>query len=74
MTGQEYIAAFRVEGMETLVTRQVERRLKRPLTAAELAKLHARVVALGAEHVGDLVIDLTPDGLAAWLAEDADAA
>lgn len=74
MTGQEYIAAFRVEGMETLVARQIERRLQRSLAAAERATLHGRVVALGAEHVGDLVIDLSPDALAAWLAEDADAA
>lgn len=81
MTGQEYIEAFRmegrvegrVEGIETVVARQIERRLKRSLAAAERAKLHGHVAALGAENVADLVIDLAPDALAGWLAADTDA-
>jgi hypothetical protein len=73
MTGQEYIEAFRMEGMEKLIARLLERRLKRPLTTVERAHLHGRVSVLGAEHVGGLVVDLDPDALAAWLGETADA-
>ena len=62
-------AEGRAEGTRTLLAHQVERRIRRPLSEAELGTLHARIDALGAEQVSDIVIDLSPDALAAWLAE-----
>lgn len=48
---------------------QFERRLGRALTPTERARLSDRVRELGAERVGDVVLDLARDELAAWLAE-----
>ncbi len=61
----------RDEGLGPLV-HQFERRLGRPLRDEERARLHARLATLGAARLGDVVIDLARDELAAWLA-DADA-
>jgi hypothetical protein len=49
------------------------RRLGRALSAAEHGELLRRLGTLGPARLGDVVLDLTPDALAAWLA-DPDAA
>ncbi len=46
---------------------QFERRLGRALTEAERVKLAKRLGTLGPERVGDVVLDLSPEELAAWL-------
>jgi hypothetical protein len=46
---------------------QVERRLGRPLSPAERGELVRRLDTLGPDRLGDLVLDLAPDGLAAWI-------
>ena len=51
------------------VERQFQRRLGRAITAAEHRELLRRVDTLGAARLGDVVLDLTPEALAAWLAE-----
>jgi hypothetical protein len=53
--------------LETLA-HQFERRLARPLTAAERKRLRERLRAEGPMKVGDLVIDLSPAELSACLA------
>jgi len=45
-----------------------ERRLRRSLTATERATLAERLLQQGAERLGDVVLDLSPEDLAAWLA------
>jgi hypothetical protein len=47
---------------------QFERRLARALTSAERGVLVRRLGTLGPERLGDLVLDFTPEALAAWLA------
>ncbi|MFO0608920.1 MAG: hypothetical protein U0324_37485 [Polyangiales bacterium] len=62
----------REEGLETglrPLLRQFERRLARPLTDAEHAALVDRLTALGPDRLGDVVLDLDPSALAAWLAD-----
>jgi hypothetical protein len=51
-----------------LVTHLVERRLARPLDSAERGALIRRLDTLGPERLGDVVFDLSPEALAAWLA------
>jgi hypothetical protein len=48
---------------------QFSRRLGRPLTDAERVTLNTRLDALGPERIGDVVLDLATDALAAWLAD-----
>ena len=48
---------------------QFERRLGRALTAGERDTLVARLSTLGSHRLGDVVLDLAPDDLAAWLAD-----
>ncbi len=67
----EGVKVGRSEGLGPLV-HQFERRLGRPLRDAERDALHGRLATLGAARLGDVVIDLARDELAAWLA-DADA-
>ncbi|WP_170229812.1 hypothetical protein [Polyangium fumosum] len=57
-----------LEGELRLLVRQLERRLAQRLCADERARLAERVREIGAEQVGDLVLDLSPEELAAWLA------
>jgi hypothetical protein len=45
------------------------RRLGRPLTEGETATLLARFDTVGPDRLGDVVLDLTPDALAAWLTD-----
>ena len=47
---------------------QFERRLARLLTSAEREVLVRRLDTFGSERLGDLVIDESPEALAAWLA------
>jgi hypothetical protein len=51
-----------------VLARQFERRLGRALTDDQRATLEQRLDALGAERLGDVVLDLGPRKLAAWLA------
>jgi flagellar biosynthesis/type III secretory pathway protein FliH len=65
---QRILEKGRMEGLEPLV-HQFERRLARPLTASERATLVERLREQGAKRVGDVVLDLSPEDLATWLAE-----
>ncbi|MFO0610137.1 MAG: hypothetical protein U0324_43660 [Polyangiales bacterium] len=58
----------RAEGLRPIL-HLLERRLARPLTDAEHTRLAARFDLVGPERLGDVVFDLTPDALAAWLAD-----
>ncbi|MBI5513814.1 MAG: hypothetical protein HY909_08595 [Deltaproteobacteria bacterium] len=58
------------QGIGPLV-RQFERRLDRTLTEDERAVLRLRLEALGAARLGDVVLDLAPQELAAWLQDPA---
>ena len=40
-----------------------------PLTEAETATLVARFDTVGPDRLGDVVLDLTPDALGAWLTD-----
>lgn len=51
------------------VVHQFERRLGRPLTEDEHAILRERLRRLGANRVGDVVLDLSAEALGAWLAD-----
>jgi hypothetical protein len=57
-------------GLAPLV-RQFERRIGRALTATEHDALRGRLRSLGAERLGDVVLDLASDALAGWLADPA---
>lgn len=59
----------RGQGMRALLVHLTERRLRRPLSETERLALNDRIETLGAEQVSDVVIDLSPEALAAWLAE-----
>ena len=59
----------RLEGRIEAFGHQFARRLGRPVTAAEHAELLRRLDTLGADRIGDVVLDLAPDALAAWLAD-----
>jgi hypothetical protein len=63
-------AAERVAALAPLV-HQFSRRLGRPITDAERAELLRRLDTLGADRIGDVVLDLAPNALAAWLADPA---
>jgi hypothetical protein len=57
----------RMEGQLEPLVHLFERRLARALTPSERATLVERLREQGAEHVGDVVLDLSPEDLAAWL-------
>ena len=48
---------------------QFARRLGRPLTETETATLLSRFDTVGPDRLGDVVLDLSPDALAAWLTD-----
>lgn len=52
-----------------LVVRLFERRLQRGLTAFERNRVDQRLDRLGPDRLGDVVLDLTPDALGAWLSD-----
>lgn len=74
--GYESLDEVRAEGVAQGVAQglrplehQFERRLGRALAAAERASLAARIGTLGADRLGDVVLDLDPPVLAAWLGD-----
>ena len=58
----------RAEGLAPLV-RLIERRLTRTLTTDERTRVRAKLERVGPERLGDVVLDLAPDALAAWIAD-----
>jgi TfoX/Sxy family transcriptional regulator of competence genes len=60
----------REEGLGPLL-RQFERRLGRALTEVERGELRRRLGALGPTRLGDVVLDLAPPALDAWLSDPA---
>jgi len=60
----------RSQGLRPLV-HLFERRLGRALSAVEHDALLTRFSTLGPDRLGDVVLDLAPDALAAWLADPA---
>ena len=56
------------EGLRVL-ERVFARRVGRPITAAEHAELLRRLDTLGPDRIGEVVFDLAPEALAAWLAD-----
>ena len=61
-----YFQQGREEGLRPLV-HLFERRLGRALSAAERATLTERLRKQGPDRVGDVVLDLSPAELSAWL-------
>ncbi len=59
------------EGAVSTLAHQFERRLRRALREDERARLRERIATLGAARLGDVVLDLSSDELAAWLADPA---
>jgi hypothetical protein len=64
---ERFKAEGRTEGQLQTLIHQFERRLRRTLTLDERDRLAARVREQGAEHIGDIVLDSSPDELATWL-------
>ncbi len=58
----------KLEGLQPLL-RQFARRLGRDLSEAERAEVLARFDTVGADRLGDVVLDLSPAELAAWLGD-----
>jgi hypothetical protein len=56
------------QGLQPL-RHQIERRLGRRLDAAEQAVLLRRFATVSGDRLGDIVLDLSADALAAWLAD-----
>jgi hypothetical protein len=74
--GREFMKKGRARGLEKglekgliPIERLFERRLTRALTPAEHDELKRRLDTAGAARIGDVVLDLAPDALAAWLAD-----
>lgn len=58
----------REEGLKPL-QHQFERRLGRPLTEGERGVVLRRFESVGADRLGDVVLDLSSEALAAWLSD-----
>jgi len=58
----------RQEGLAPLL-RQFERKLARPLVNDERTRVIERLARLGPDRLGDVVLDLEPANLAAWLSD-----
>jgi hypothetical protein len=56
------------EGELHMLVHQFERRLERALRAEEHRTARERLVQLGPERLGDVVVDLSAEALDAWLA------
>ncbi|HEU4411389.1 MAG TPA: hypothetical protein VFS43_39425 [Polyangiaceae bacterium] len=68
--GQELVEKGREEGFERglkPLLHQFERRLGRPLTEAEHDVVTRRYERVGADRLGDVVLDLSGEALATWL-------
>ncbi len=59
------------QGLQQSLLHQFTRKLGRPLSEEERAILYARLDTLGPDRLGDVVLDLAPTPLAAWLADPA---
>jgi hypothetical protein len=57
------------QGAADVIAHQVEHRLRRRLREDERARLRERTETLGPDRLGKLVLDLSVDELAAWLAD-----
>ena len=71
---ERQFAAGMQQGMQqgiALLLRQFSRRLGRALTDDERAVVTARLNTLGADRLGDVVLDLSALDLAVWLADPA---
>lgn len=55
-------------GLQPLV-HLFERRMRRPLSEVELLTLQERLDRLGANRLGDVVLDLSPEDLGTWLSD-----
>lgn len=66
----EAVQRGRLEGLQPL-QHQFERRLSRPLIPSEQAILRQRLATLGADRLGDVVLDMDAATLSAWLADPA---
>jgi flagellar biosynthesis/type III secretory pathway protein FliH len=62
------LAQGQAQGQARTLTRQIERKLGRALGEGERQAVDRRLATLGADQVGDAVLDLDRDALAAWLA------
>jgi hypothetical protein len=62
---------FRAEGALSLLLRLFERKLARQLATDERTQLTDRLARLGADRLGDVLLELDPDRLTAWLADPA---
>ena len=77
MTGHEMIQDIErkakqtgvVEGAAVSFAHMIERRLGRSLQEDERERLRERVGSLGSTRVGDVILDLSADDLATWLAD-----
>jgi hypothetical protein len=73
VTSQEMVEALQREAMEkgaaNTVAHQFERRLGRALRDEERACVRERIETLGPDRLGDVVLDLSADELATWLAD-----
>jgi hypothetical protein len=59
---------FVQKGLQQGLQHLFERRLGRPLVESEHLALREKLERLGGDRLGDVVLDLTPEALAAWLA------
>jgi hypothetical protein len=57
------------QGLLHMYEHGYKRRLARPLTEEERRTLHERLGQLGSDRLGDVVLDLSAEALAAWLAD-----
>ena len=61
----------KLEGELKVLLRAYERQLRRALTESERDAIKQRLTTLGADRVFDVQTDLSPEALAAWLADPA---
>ncbi len=64
----EFAREYFQKGSLKPLAHQFERRLGRPLTESERETLARRVREEGADRVGDVVLDLSQEDLATWIA------
>ncbi len=67
---REVEEAARQQGIQPLL-RLWTRKLGRPLTDNERTIIRSRLDSLGPDRLGDVILDLSADALATWLADPA---